>query len=269
MSKQSIWSKLKAKGFSDTACAAIMGNMQQESALKSNNVEDRSGIRDETYTNGVDSGLYPEESFVSDSYGYGLCQWTAKDRKRTLIQLAKQRGVSIADEGMQIDLMVQELHQSMYKLTWDSLNSGASLREMTGTFMRNFERPYDQSEGAVSYRTSLAQAIYDELAGTEPTPEPEPQPVPPEPEPEPDPDPKPEPRAWPPRTIDWHCSDFPEIVVLTSVLFCRGYLDFPIGYWDGPDGTVTKATEAFQKHHGLVSDGVVGPLTWDRLLERR
>jgi len=252
MSKATIWNKLKAKGFSDTACAAIMGNMQQESALRSNNVEDRSGINDETYTRGVDSGWYPEASFISDSYGYGLCQWTAKDRKLTLIRLAKQRGVSVADEGMQIDLLVHELHQSMYKQTWDSLNSGASLRDMTGTFMRNFERPYDQSEGAVSYRTSLAQAIYDEFAGAGPTPEPEPTP----------PDPPME-VFWPPRNIDKNCFDWPEVTVIGAVLYCRGYLTFAKVMWDDE---MTEAVRDFQTDNSLAVDGCVGPKTWRELL---
>ena len=247
MSKQSIWSKLKTKGFSDTACAAIMGNMQQESALRSNNVEDRSGILDNVYTDSVDSGRYPEASFISDSYGYGLCQWTAKDRKRTLIQLAKQQGVSVADEGMQIDLLVQELHQSMYKQTWDSLNSGASLRDMTGTFMRNFERPYDQSEGAVSYRTSLAQAIYDEFAGAGPTP----------------PDPPLE-VFWPPRTIDQNCADWPEVTVLGAVLYCRGYLSYAKMTFDEE---MTQAVKDFQLDYSLTPDGCVGPKTWKALFE--
>ena len=250
MSKQSIWSKLKAKGFSDTACAAIMGNMQQESALRSNNVEDRSGILDNVYTDSVDSGRYSVESFISDSYGYGLCQWTAKDRKRALIQLAKQRGVSIADEGMQIDLLVQELQQPMYKMTWDSLNSGESLREMTGTFMRNFERPYDQSEGAVSYRTSLAQAIYDELAGTEPTPEPQPQPEPDTPD-----------SLYLPGSRQI-CKGMmgTDVLVLQALLKAYGYdCGTPSGVFDTRTNNMLIA---YQSEHGLAADGIAGPKTW-------
>ena len=133
---------------------------------------------------------------------------------------------------------------------------------MTGTFMRNFERPYDQSEGAVNYRTSLAQAIYDELADTYPEPPgPEPEPVPPAPQPN---------VFWPPRTIDSHCTDWPEVTVAGAALYCRGYLNYAAGAWDDE---VTAAVKAFQQSAfpGQPSewDGVVGPMTWDKLLERR
>ena len=248
MSKQSIWAKLKAKGFSDTACAAVMGNMQQESALRSNNVEDRSDIPDETYTRNVDNGNYTRWSFTSDAYGYGLCQWTASDRKGKLYDLVKQRGVSIADEQAQIDLLMDELHEPMYKPTLDALTSGADLRTMTGTFMRNFERPYDQSVGAVSYRTQLAQAIYDELAGSTPDPGPEP--------------PTPMHVYWPLRTIDSHCPDWPEVTVLGALLYCRGYLDYaPVEWCD----EVTEAVKKCQRDNSLKRDGCVGPMTWEAL----
>lgn len=261
MSKQSIWNRLRAKGLSDTACAAVMGNMQQESALRPNNVEDRSGIPDEAYTRNVDNGNYTRWSFVADAYGYGLYQLTAADRKGKLYDLVKKRGVSIADEQAQIDLLWEELHEPMYQATLSALTSGADLRSMTGTFMRNFERPYDQSEGAVSYRTSLAQAIYDELAGTQPEPPgPEPEPVPPAPQPN---------VFWPPRTIDSHCTDWPEVTVAGAALYCRGYLNYAAGAWDDE---VTAAVKAFQQSAfpGQPSewDGVVGPATWGKLLER-
>ena len=114
MSKATIWARLKAKGLSDYACAAVMGNMQQESAFRSNNVEDRSGIPDEQYTRMVDDGSYTRSQFMYDAYGYGLCQWTCWDRKEGLYDLARKRGVSIADEQLQIDWLWEELHQSMY-----------------------------------------------------------------------------------------------------------------------------------------------------------
>ena len=99
MSERSVWDKLRAKGFSEVAVASIMGNMQAESAFISNNVEDRyhtaTWKTDEYYTSIVDNGMYSRDQFSTDSYGYGLCQWTYKPRKINLYNYAKQRGVSI------------------------------------------------------------------------------------------------------------------------------------------------------------------------------
>ena len=39
MSKQTIWQRLKAKGFSDIAVAAIMGNLEAESNCISNRIQ--------------------------------------------------------------------------------------------------------------------------------------------------------------------------------------------------------------------------------------
>lgn len=252
MSKASIWTRLKNKGFSDYACAAIMGNMQQESAFRSNNVEDRSGIPDETYTAQVDNGSYSYPRFISDAYGYGLCQWTYYTRKITLYNLAKQRGVSIADEQMQIDLLCQEL-QSDYHSVYDVLMSDASLYDMTAKFMRTFENPADQSAGAINYRVQLASAVYEEFAGSVPDPEPEP-----EPQPEPQED-TPTTPYWKPRML---CKGMvgADVGVLQWILIANGYT---IEDEYGVFGTYTNnSLIAYQSEHGLAADGIAGPKTF-------
>ena len=256
MSNSRIWARLKQKGFSDNACAAIMGNMQQESAFRSNNVEDRSGIPDETYTAQVDNGSYSRQRFLSDAYGYGLCQWTYYTRKIALYDLAKERGVSIADEQMQIDLLVQEL-KGDYRSVYDVLISGASLYDMTAKFMKGFENPGDQSAGAINYRVGLAQAIYNEFAGSTPEPPPEPSPEPPQP-PEPD---TPTTPFWPPRML---CEGMvgADVYVLQSHLLAYGYNVPVTGVFDNK----TKAmVMAFQGENGLATDGIAGPITFREL----
>ena len=122
---------------------------------------------------------------------------------------------------------------------------------MTGTFMRNFERPYDQSEGAVNYRTSLAQAIYDELAGTQPEP---PQPQPPAPD-------TPTTPYWKPRML---CEGMlgADVSVLQALLQAHGYQTEITGIFDNR----TKAMVlAFQGENGLATDGIAGPKTFRAL----
>lgn len=276
MSKASIWNRLKAKGFSDTACAAIMGNMQQESAFRSNNVEDRSGIADEVYTSRVDNGSYSRESFKGDSYGYGLCQWTYFTRKAILYDLAKQRMVSIADEQMQIDLLVIEL-QSDYRSVYTTLESGASLYDMTAKFMRSFENPADQSDAAINYRYGLAQTIYNEFAGTtpdapsgddsDPTPAPEPSPGPSPVEPD-----KPTTPFWPCRGMRGGKDDpglckgmvGMDILVMQALLTCQGYGCAADGIFG--DETDEKVRQFQSDSETLSVDGVFGKNSWAALL---
>lgn len=175
MGELSIWNKLRAKGFSEKATAAIMGNMEAESAFRSNNVEDRyhSGTwkSDDYYTAQVDNGNYSRDDFMYDNgsrYGYGLCQWTYPTRKAALYDFAKSRGVSIADEQMQIDFLVKELNDD-YPNLMKVLKSDASLAEMTEKYLKVFENPDDKSASAVNYRIRLAQEIYNKYAGQEST----------------------------------------------------------------------------------------------------
>jgi peptidoglycan hydrolase-like protein with peptidoglycan-binding domain len=58
----------------------------------------------------------------------------------------------------------------------------------------------------------------------------------------------------------------PDIEVLQAVLKARGYIS------TNPDGIfgsyLENAVKRFQTDSGLQPDGVVGPLTWGKLLER-
>ena len=265
MSKASIWARLKEKGFSDEAAAAIMGNFQAESAFRSNNVEDRSGIPDEQYTIMVDNRSYSRDKFIHDSYGYGLYQLTYWTRKAGYYDFVTARGLSIADEQSQIDYMVKEM-QSDYRSVYDVLMSGASLYDMAKKYMVSFENPYDQSDAAINGRYNNAQAIYREFAGTVPD-------VPAETSQEPQegaeapgdidaPD-TPEKPFWPPRML---CSGMvgSDVAVLQAALIAHGY---NVGNIDGNFGVKThNMLMAYQLESGLSADGIAGPLTWRKLV---
>ena len=85
--EQKIWDFFKQEGFSAEATAGIMGNLQKESGLKSNNLQDsynkKLGLSDEEYTKRVDNGTY--SNFVHDAAGYGLAQWTFLSLKQDLL----------------------------------------------------------------------------------------------------------------------------------------------------------------------------------------
>ena len=109
-----IWDFLKKEGFSDFGVAGLMGNLDAESALRPNNLQDTYskslGLSDAEYTAKVDDGSYT--NFVKDSAGYGLAQWTYWSRKENLLNYAKEKKKSIGDLEMQLEFLIKELKTS-------------------------------------------------------------------------------------------------------------------------------------------------------------
>ena len=248
MGKCEIWIALRNAGHSPFAAAAILGNIQAESACRADNVEDRCPMRDADYTAAVDEGGISREQFCRDALGYGLCQWTYHTRKAGLYDLCRRAGVSIGDERAQLQYLEEELRQPEYAALRACLESGESLCEMTRRFMADFERPADRSRAAIDGRVRLAQAVYDELSGkstegfTLPWAEGP---------------------CWPPRMVDEHMTG-PDVLLYRAALQCRGYLAPEQTLFDS---ALTEATKRFQLDRGLDDDGVIGPLTGRALLD--
>lgn len=140
MGKREIYDKLRSHGLTHAGACAMGGNIQAESGNRSNNVEDRSGMSDAQYTAMVDAGGYDFATDNGKHYGYGLCQWTLKSRKVELLQYAKNRGVSIADEDMQVDFAVYELKRDFGGL-YKFLCSTDDMYTATDRICREFENP--------------------------------------------------------------------------------------------------------------------------------
>lgn len=140
MSAKTIYDRLRMHGLTHAGACAMGGNIQAESGIRSNNVEDRSGMSDTQYTAMVDAGGYDFATDNGKHYGYGLCQWTLKSRKAELLQYAKNRGVSIADEDMQVDFAVHELKRDFSGL-YKFLCSTDDMYTATDRICREFENP--------------------------------------------------------------------------------------------------------------------------------
>ena len=263
MGKTEIWIALRNRGYSTIATAAIMGNIQAESAFRPDNVEERCPLTDGEYTAKVDNELIPKQSFIRDAYGYGLCQWTYSTRKAGLYDLCKKRGVSISNVSAQLDFMGNELAEHEYVGVRAALN-GNSLYDATAVFMRKFENPADQSDAAIKKRVEMAQAIYNELSGVsldKPAESGEDNNVPTKLE------------YWPPRGYTGGTKDpglcfgmeGPDVMVMQAVLYAR---DYNTGTANGIFNAGTKTMlMAFQAEHDLTPDGICGPKTWKSLLE--
>lgn len=172
MSKQTIWNGLRLRGFNETATAAIMGNMEEESSFFPPRIQGdfTNGYKKSIdYTAKVDRGEILRSDFIyrgPGGGGYGLCQWTYPTRKAGLYDLAMGRSKSVGDEEAQLDWLMRELNDPEYTAVLNKLHSDADLYDMTATFLRKFEKPADQSDGACKRRTQNAQRVLKEYGGS-------------------------------------------------------------------------------------------------------
>lgn len=165
MDKKGIWNHIKKYCQNDYGVAGLMGNLQAESALSFDNLENaynkKFNVSDGQYVYAVDHGTH---DFINDCAGFGLAQWTYWSRKRGLLQLAKQRGVSIADPTLQLDFLQDEL-TGRYRGVFNIMLAATSVREASDAVLTGFENPANQSESVKQYRAKLGQAFYDEFSG--------------------------------------------------------------------------------------------------------
>lgn len=157
-----IWDFLKKEGFSDFGVAGLMGNLDAESALRPNNLQDtysRSlGLSDAEYTAKVNNGTYT--NFVRDSAGYGLAQWTYWSRKENLLNYAKSKKKSIGDLEMQLEFLVQELKTSYKNSVYNILVNATTVQQASDVVLMNFERPANAA-AQKSKRATMGQVYYD------------------------------------------------------------------------------------------------------------
>ena len=165
MSSKIIWDFLKKEGFSDFGVAGLMGNLDAESALRPDNLQDtysRSlGLSDAEYTAKVDNGTYT--NFVRDSAGYGLAQWTYWSRKENLLNYAKSKKKSIGDLEMQLEFLVQELKISYKNSVYNILVNATTVQQASDVVLMNFERPAN-AVAQKSKRAAMGQVYYDKYA---------------------------------------------------------------------------------------------------------
>ena len=171
--EKTIWDSLKAWIGNDFGVAGLMGNLQAESGLRSNNLqnsyEKSLGMTDEVYTQRVDSDAY--KNFVLDKAGYGLAQWTFYTRKQNLYNYAKSTGKSIGDLGMQLEFLKNEITTG-YKATFEILKNAKSVKEASDAVLTQFEKPANQGDEVKAKRAEYGTGFYNKYHGATPTPAP-------------------------------------------------------------------------------------------------
>ena len=165
MSAQIIWNFLKEEGFNDYGVAGLMGNLDAESGLRSNNLQDtysrKFGLSDTQYTQKVDNGTYT--NFVKDEAGYGLAQWTYWSRKQNLLNYARAKNKSIGDLKMQLEFLCKELKEEYTNSVYNILKTAASLQQASDAVLMNFEKPLNAASQK-SKRAQMGQVYYNQFA---------------------------------------------------------------------------------------------------------
>ena len=250
-----IYLRLRAAGMTAAGAAGTLANLEAESSLRANNLQDTYnqslGLSDAEYTEAVDGGSYT--NFQGDSAGYGLAQWTFWARKRDLLAFARDKGVSVGDQDMQTDFIVHEMKRDFARL-WNILTTTDDVTAASTAVLTAYERPADMGAGVQAYRAGLARKWYDELAGKSP------------------------PQQQDTAYQEGLCAvALPELYrgctgeaarAAQELLEARGFSCGVDGR--GIFGSDTKtAVLKYQQLHDLEDDGVIGVNTWTSLLTRK
>ena len=145
-----IYDKLIEEGCTKEGAAGLLGNLSCESGLKSviyeNSKKREIGMSDQEYVNNVNSGKY--KNFINDRAGFGLAQWTSRDRKLALLNHC--RG-DIGNIEKQLDFLIDEL-KTKYPRVWRSLTTSKDVKTCSDKVVMEFERPKDYASLTVRNR---------------------------------------------------------------------------------------------------------------------
>ena len=271
--KQLIYKLLRNAGITEAGALGILGNWQAESGCEPCRLQnDFSSYRtaSKDYTAKVMSGAITRDQFARDQKGYGLAQWTyfnfqtGQGRKLALYDFWKKSGKALDDVTMQVAFALHELTtEGQYVKLLAMLKTTNDIFTATDQVCRIFEQPYYCNVDArfryakeIAREIDLSGQIVVEESATQVQ---ESSSLPYRPEL------IPATEYWPPRVIDKNMTGA-DVEVLQAVLKARGFLT------TNPDGIfgsyLEEVVKQFQTAYKLDVDGVVGPKTWAKLLER-
>lgn len=245
--QQIIYNRLRHHGITQAGALGILGNFDCESNCEPFRLQgDFSPYRtaSKAYVQGVTSGSISRDTFSRDAKGFGIYQLTYWTRKQGYYDFWKASGKALDSAELQVDYAVREM-QSDYPQLFAFLKQTTDVFTATSRVCREFERP---AVNNIDARYASAKRIQYEIdldgGGGE------------------DPDPQ-EDHSLQLRTVDRNCEGFNEVLLLKGLLLCRNF-DFQKISED-----LWAVVRQFQAENNLMADGIVGPKTWEALLERR
>lgn len=137
-------------GLTVRQASGVLGNIMSESGCIPDNAKDT----------GTNKKLHDKDyKFnVSDGRGYGLIQWTIKERKQLLKDTSSQMGLSVSDINAQFACFRKETERDdMTKSAWKTLKEHDMIDTSTGIFLSKIENPKVQN---FDERYSKAKIIY-------------------------------------------------------------------------------------------------------------
>lgn len=255
---QTIYNLLRGYGLSEAGALGMLGNWECESGCEPYRVQgdyQASRTLSKDYVNRIKTGRMTKEQFATDQKGFGEAQWTYPQRKRNLWDHALQMMQPIDSVELQVDFAMWEF-QNEYSGLLKFLKTSDNVYECASRICREYERP---AVNNVQARYEAAMRIRNEIDLSGSTNVQPVQPVPQKPQEKPE---EPKLETWPPRVVDEHCTGWPEVRLLQSLLRCRGYNVLDDGIWGS---LLTDKVRQFQKETGIDVDGVVGKNTYVKL----
>ena len=137
-------------GLTVRQASGVLGNIMAESGCVPDNAQDT----------GTNKKLHDKDyKFnVSDGRGYGLIQWTIKERKQLLKDTSSQMGLPVNDINAQFACFRKETERDdMTKSAWKTLKEHDMIDTSTGIFLSKIENPKVQN---FDERYSKAKIIY-------------------------------------------------------------------------------------------------------------
>ena len=137
-------------GLTVRQASGVLGNIMAESGCVPDNAQDT----------GTNKKLHDKDyKFnVSDGRGYGLIQWTIKERKQLLKDTSSQMGLSVNDINAQFACFRKETERDdLTKSAWNKLKKTDLIDGATGIFLNEIEMPGNRN---FSERYEKATTIY-------------------------------------------------------------------------------------------------------------
>ena len=170
------YKKFRDAGMTAAGACGLIGNLEAESdGFYTNRVEylclkrlkeNGKVYTDTTYTAAIDSGKISCEEFLhplsEDSMGTVWRSGQVQGENQSM-DLAKQKGVSIANEDMQIEYLLKELQES-YGAVLKILKTTTSICEASDVVLKRFEIPANTGKSVCAGRAARGQKFYDNYA---------------------------------------------------------------------------------------------------------
>ena len=258
---QTIYNRLRRAGMTEAGALGVLGNWQAESGCEPNRRQgdfspSRSASKE--YVAKFMSGALGKSAFANGLVGFGLAQWTLASRQAELFDFWKASGKALDDVNMQVDFALKEFKRDFIP-DWRILCSTNDVYEAVKAVCYRFENP-DRKNVDTRFQAAMSiksQLVLNDFGCSEQEEE--------ETAPQTNYELIPATEYWPPRTIDRNMTG-PDVEVLQAVLKARGFM---INNPDGIFGSfLEEVVKKFQIAYQLQPDGIVGPLTWEKLLDR-